>query len=64
MGPELTGYVKEAIRFSGAPIDFEEIGVDARSSDTEMDNAVLAVLRNGIGLKGQPLDPNKSIFYY
>lgn len=53
IGPELTGYVKEAIRFSGAPVDFEEVTANAQSTDEEINNAVLAVLRNGIGLKGK-----------
>lgn len=52
IGPELAGYVKEAIRFSGAPVDFEEIGVNRESSEDEIENAILAVSRNGVGLKG------------
>ena len=52
IGPELAGYVKEAIRFCGAPVDFEEIGVNRESSEDELENAILAVSRNGVGLKG------------
>ncbi|XP_067932995.1 isocitrate dehydrogenase [NAD] subunit gamma, mitochondrial-like [Watersipora subatra] len=52
IGPELTGYVKEVVRFSGAPVDFEEVGVNRESSDAELENALLALSRNGVGLKG------------
>ena len=52
IGPELTGYVKEAVRFSGAPVDFEELGVNRESSEAELENALLALSRNGVGLKG------------
>lgn len=53
IGPELTGYVKEAIRFSGAPVDFEELGVNRDSSPAALENALLALARNGVGLKGK-----------
>ena len=52
IGPELTGYVKEAVRFSGAPVDFEELGVNRESSEADLENALLALSRNGVGLKG------------
>ena len=45
--------MKEAIRFCGAPVDFEEIGVNRESSEDELENAILAVSRNGVGLKGR-----------
>lgn len=45
--------MKEAIRFAGAPVDFEEIGVNRESSAAELENAVLALTRNGVGLKGK-----------
>jgi len=54
IGPELIGYVKEAIRYSGAPVDFEQLDVNHSSTDDDIDNAILAVLRNGVGLKGEP----------
>lgn len=44
--------MKEAIRFSGAPVDFEEIGVNRESTPAELENALLALSRNGVGLKG------------
>ena len=40
-------------RYAGAPVDFEEVALDSSVSDVgELDNALLAIKRNGIALKG------------
>ncbi|CAH1784561.1 unnamed protein product [Owenia fusiformis] len=53
VGPELMGHIKEVFRFAGAPVDFEEIDFSSNNStDADMDNAMLAIKRNGIAIKG------------
>lgn len=53
IGPELIGYVKEIFRIMGAPVDFETITVDPNAEDAEhWETALISVIRNGVGLKG------------
>ncbi|XP_029654669.1 isocitrate dehydrogenase [NAD] subunit gamma, mitochondrial isoform X2 [Octopus sinensis] len=64
IGPELLDHVKTVFRFAGAPIDFEEITINARTSEqTDMENALLSVKRNGVAIKGNietaMADPSK-----
>lgn len=52
IGPEMLGYVKEIFRFSGCPVDFEEITLDRDATEDQMRQAMLAVQRNGVAMKG------------
>ncbi|GAB1603340.1 isocitrate dehydrogenase [NAD] subunit gamma, mitochondrial-like isoform X1 [Argonauta hians] len=53
IGPELLNHVKTVFRFAGAPIDFEEISINAETADeSNVENALLSVKRNGVALKG------------
>jgi hypothetical protein len=45
--------VREVFRHIRAPIDFEEIALNAKTaSDSLIDQTALAIRRNGVGLKG------------
>lgn len=53
IGPELLNHVKTVFRFAGAPVDFDEVTMNASTSDAaSMDKALLSVKRNGVALKG------------
>ncbi|CAH8431114.1 unnamed protein product [Schistosoma rodhaini] len=52
VGPELLSYVKEVFQVIGAPIDFEEVAVNQESEDATFTDALLAMKRNGVGIKG------------
>uniref|UniRef100_UPI00358EA6B6 isocitrate dehydrogenase [NAD] subunit gamma, mitochondrial isoform X2 n=1 Tax=Myxine glutinosa TaxID=7769 RepID=UPI00358EA6B6 len=54
IGPEMMDHVRKVFRQVGAPIDFEEVTVNSANVDDERDieNAIMAVRRNGIALKG------------
>ncbi|KAF7232470.1 hypothetical protein EG68_10746 [Paragonimus skrjabini miyazakii] len=52
IGPEMMGYVKEVYQALGAPVDFEEIFVNHSCDETTFQDALLAMRRNGIGIKG------------
>ena len=53
VGPEMMFHVKEAYKTVRAPVDFEEIMLNSKSAtDTMIDNVVLAIKRNGVGIKG------------
>ncbi|CAH8478519.1 unnamed protein product [Heterobilharzia americana] len=52
VGPELLSYVKEVFQVVGAPIDFEEVFVNQESEDATFTDALLAMKRNGVGIKG------------
>ncbi|CAH8431825.1 unnamed protein product [Schistosoma mattheei] len=52
VGPELLSYVKEVFQVIGAPIDFEEVAVNQESEDVTFTDALLAMKRNGVGIKG------------
>ncbi|XP_024149941.1 isocitrate dehydrogenase [NAD] subunit gamma, mitochondrial isoform X2 [Oryzias melastigma] len=50
IGPELSGYVQELFRFCCVPVDFEVVNVD--SAEDDITNAIMAIRRNGVALKG------------
>ena len=57
-------------RYAGVPVDFEEVALDSSVSDeNELENALLAIKRNGIALKGKYRilfhygTPNDSLVY-
>ncbi|KAL4226786.1 Isocitrate dehydrogenase [NAD] subunit gamma 1 [Mactra antiquata] len=53
VGPELLACVQKVFRFAGAPVVFEEVEVDANTSDSEyLNKALLSVGRNGVAIKG------------
>ncbi|XP_076091729.1 isocitrate dehydrogenase [NAD] subunit gamma, mitochondrial-like isoform X2 [Mytilus galloprovincialis] len=53
VGPELMSHVQEVFRHAGAPIDFEEVEINASKEDPEtMRGALLSVQRNGVAIKG------------
>ncbi|KAL3852992.1 hypothetical protein ACJMK2_016589 [Sinanodonta woodiana] len=65
VGPELLGHVQQIFRYAGAPVDFEEVEINADNADAEtVRNALLSVRRNGVALKGNVetrLDTTRSI---
>ncbi|CAM4680634.1 unnamed protein product [Leuciscus chuanchicus] len=53
IGPELLNHVRELFRFCCVPVDFEVVNVNsAASSEDDINNAVTAIKRNGVALKG------------
>uniref|UniRef100_A0AAY4B6X9 Isocitrate dehydrogenase [NAD] subunit, mitochondrial n=1 Tax=Denticeps clupeoides TaxID=299321 RepID=A0AAY4B6X9_9TELE len=53
IGPELLTHVRELFRFCCVPVDFEIVSIDSKStSDDDMNNAITAIRRNGVALKG------------
>ncbi|KAK0400173.1 hypothetical protein QR680_003387 [Steinernema hermaphroditum] len=54
IGPEMIKYVREIFDFAHAPVDFEEVPLSSQlqSGEADLDNAIMAIERNGIGLKG------------
>ncbi|CAH0546016.1 unnamed protein product [Brassicogethes aeneus] len=52
-GPQLMKYVEEVITASGAPITFEVVNMFEESSDQDLDDAIVAVKRNRVALKGK-----------
>uniref|UniRef100_A0A8C9YMG1 Isocitrate dehydrogenase [NAD] subunit, mitochondrial n=1 Tax=Sander lucioperca TaxID=283035 RepID=A0A8C9YMG1_SANLU len=53
IGPELLNHVKEVFRFSCVPVDFEVVHVNsALESEDDINNAITAIRRNGVALKG------------
>ena len=41
-------------RYAGVPVDFEEVALDSSVSDeTDLNEALLAIKRNGVALKGK-----------
>ncbi|XP_043080022.1 isocitrate dehydrogenase [NAD] subunit gamma, mitochondrial-like isoform X3 [Puntigrus tetrazona] len=53
IGPELLNHVRELFRFCCVPVDFEIVRVDSSaSSEDDINNAVTAIKRNGVALKG------------
>ncbi|XP_038863813.1 isocitrate dehydrogenase [NAD] subunit gamma, mitochondrial-like isoform X4 [Salvelinus namaycush] len=51
IGPELLNHVKELFRFSCVPVDFEVVNVSSATED-DINNAITAIRRNGVALKG------------
>ncbi|XP_066526955.1 isocitrate dehydrogenase [NAD] subunit gamma, mitochondrial [Hoplias malabaricus] len=53
IGPELLNHVRELFRFSCVPVDFEVVNVNSSSTnEDEIHNAITAIRRNGVALKG------------
>ncbi|XP_057175119.1 isocitrate dehydrogenase [NAD] subunit gamma, mitochondrial [Triplophysa rosa] len=53
IGPELLNHVRELFRFSCVPVDFEVVHVNSAStSEDDINNAITAIRRNGVALKG------------
>ncbi|KAM6976774.1 isocitrate dehydrogenase [NAD] subunit gamma, mitochondrial-like [Aplochiton taeniatus] len=53
IGPELLRHVRELFRFSCVPVDFEVVNVDSTlTSESDINNAIMAIRRNGVALKG------------
>ncbi|XP_071960153.1 LOW QUALITY PROTEIN: isocitrate dehydrogenase [NAD] subunit gamma, mitochondrial-like [Antedon mediterranea] len=54
IGPELMVHVKDVLRHAGAPrVDFEELLLSGEREDAEsVEQAIIAVKRNGVALKG------------
>uniref|UniRef100_A0A673M738 Isocitrate dehydrogenase (NAD(+)) 3 non-catalytic subunit gamma n=1 Tax=Sinocyclocheilus rhinocerous TaxID=307959 RepID=A0A673M738_9TELE len=56
IGPELLNHVQELFRFSCVPVDFEVVHVNSSStSEDDINNAIMAIRRNGVALKGLPI---------
>lgn len=52
VGPELMVHVKRVFRSSCVPVDFEEVCVTSSSNEEEIHNALMAIRRNRVALKG------------
>jgi len=53
VGPEMMFHVKEALKHVRAPIDFEEINLNSKTAtDSLINQTILALRRNGVGLNG------------
>ncbi|XP_062314585.1 isocitrate dehydrogenase [NAD] subunit gamma, mitochondrial [Osmerus eperlanus] len=53
IGPELLNHVRELFRFSCVPVDFEVVNVNSSlTTEDDIDNAITAIRRNGVALKG------------
>lgn len=53
IGPEMMFHIKEAFRHSRAPIEFEEVNLNSKTATEGLiEQAVLAVKRNGVCIKG------------
>uniref|UniRef100_A0A7N8YG34 Isocitrate dehydrogenase [NAD] subunit, mitochondrial n=1 Tax=Mastacembelus armatus TaxID=205130 RepID=A0A7N8YG34_9TELE len=63
IGPELLSHVREVFRFSCVPVDFEVVHVNSGlESEDDINNAITAIRRNGVALKGKPLSFNPVLF--
>lgn len=51
-GPELMNHLKTVFRCAGVPVDFEEVPFDHTISEQQYENALLAIKRNGVAIKG------------
>ncbi|XP_057244733.1 isocitrate dehydrogenase [NAD] subunit gamma, mitochondrial, partial [Malurus melanocephalus] len=52
IGPELMLHVKEVFRHACVPVDFEEVRVNSEAPEDDVQNAIMAIRRNGVALKG------------
>ncbi|XP_023689885.1 isocitrate dehydrogenase [NAD] subunit gamma, mitochondrial [Paramormyrops kingsleyae] len=53
IGPELLNHVREVFRFTCVPVDFEVVNVNSSlNSEDDIHNAITAIRRNGVALKG------------
>ncbi|CAM2109941.1 unnamed protein product [Caretta caretta] len=52
IGPELMLHVKEVFRQACVPVDFEEVRVSSDAVEDDIQNAIMAIRRNRVALKG------------
>ncbi|EPQ20197.1 Isocitrate dehydrogenase [NAD] subunit gamma, mitochondrial [Myotis brandtii] len=52
IGPELMLHVKSVFRHACVPVDFEEVHVSSNADEEDIRNAVMAIRRNRVALKG------------
>ncbi|KAJ6655316.1 hypothetical protein lerEdw1_005508 [Lerista edwardsae] len=52
IGPELMLHVKELFRHACVPVDFEEVLVSSAAAEEDVKNAIMAIRRNRVALKG------------
>ncbi|XP_021045208.1 probable isocitrate dehydrogenase [NAD] gamma 2, mitochondrial [Mus pahari] len=52
IGPELMVHVKRIFKSNCVPVDFEEVWVTSTSNEEEINNALMAIRRNRVALKG------------
>uniref|UniRef100_A0ABM5FQ46 Isocitrate dehydrogenase [NAD] subunit, mitochondrial n=1 Tax=Pogona vitticeps TaxID=103695 RepID=A0ABM5FQ46_9SAUR len=52
IGPELMLHVKELFRHACVPVDFEEVLVSSEACEEDIKNALMAIRRNRVALKG------------
>ncbi|XP_032067444.1 isocitrate dehydrogenase [NAD] subunit gamma, mitochondrial [Thamnophis elegans] len=52
IGPELMLHVRELFRHACVPVDFEEVLVSSAASEIDIQNAIMAIRRNRVALKG------------
>jgi len=54
IGPEMLRHVKEIFRVGQVPVDFEDVPLDGRQADNNVDleNAIISIERNGVAIKG------------
>ncbi|CAL4066258.1 unnamed protein product, partial [Meganyctiphanes norvegica] len=52
VAPSITGDSCNFYRYAGVPVDFEKIPLNHNSDEVEFDNAVTAIRRNGVAIKG------------
>ncbi|XP_077185763.1 isocitrate dehydrogenase [NAD] subunit gamma, mitochondrial [Paroedura picta] len=60
IGPELMLNVKEIFRHACVPVDFEEVLVSSEASDRDLQDAIMAIRRNRVALKGN-LETNHNL---
>ncbi|ELK27835.1 Isocitrate dehydrogenase [NAD] subunit gamma, mitochondrial [Myotis davidii] len=52
IGPELMLHVKSVFRHACVPVDFEEVQVSSNADEEDVRNAIMAIRRNRVALKG------------
>uniref|UniRef100_F7CWN0 Isocitrate dehydrogenase [NAD] subunit, mitochondrial n=2 Tax=Monodelphis domestica TaxID=13616 RepID=F7CWN0_MONDO len=52
IGPELMLHVKSVFRHACVPVDFEEVQVNSNADEEDIRNAIMAIRRNRVALKG------------
>lgn len=52
IGPELMLHVKSVFRHACVPVDFEEVHVSSTADEEDIRNAIMAIRRNRVALKG------------
>lgn len=52
VSPEMMEHIKSIYYALRAPVDFDEVDLNMNSSDEDIREAILAVQRNGVALKG------------